>query len=652
MRKVLFPLLLAAAALQAQSGGPARRGVINVEHYNLDAEVDPRGQTLKATAEVRFVTVEDRVSEVTFELNDALRVSQVQNEKGDTLSYNKGPKENQLTVAFREMLAKGRTAALTIKYDGRLAGEEESPVYGIRFAAIRPTHTFLMYPARWFPVNDYTTDRYTMTLRAVVPAGFTALANGMDSKAAAGDKTAFTFEAKSSGFPGNLALVQGDGQKVTSQGVNSTFYLRDTKAQAQVYGEEAGKILSFYTSLYGLPQSSNLTFVETEKGAPAGFSTPGLIFLSPSSISSGLNVRLLANQLAKQWWGNLVSTTSRNNLWITNGMARFAESQYIEQASGPGAAEAELKEIYVDALTADQVPLAQSGRFEDYSPEFVAATSAKGAAVYNMLRAVLGDKQFPAFQKELATAFAGRSVGTPDVRQVAEKVSGQSLDYFFIQWIESSGAPEFKLEYTVFRTARGFRIVGKVKNDLDTFRMPVDIRIETEGNPEFKTIEVVGSSSEFTVDTFGKPKAVTLDYNNRLVRFSDPIRVNVAIRKGEQLAEVGELEEAMKEYQKALDVNRGSSIAHYRVADALFLRGNYQAAANAYREALNGDLEPKWTEVWSRINLGKIFDITGQRERAVNEYNLAIRTKDNTQGAQEEAAQYLQNPYKRASRAE
>ena len=66
----------------------------------------------------------------------------------------------------------------------------------------------------------------------------------------------------------------------------------------------------------------------------------------------------------------------------------------------------------------------------------------------------------------------------------------------------------------------------------------------------------------------------------------------------------------------------------------------------------NGDLEPKWTEVWAHINLGRIYDISGQRDRAVNEYNLAIRTKDNTQGAQEEAAKYLKAPYERQKRAE
>jgi tetratricopeptide (TPR) repeat protein len=108
-----------------------------------------------------------------------------------------------------------------------------------------------------------------------------------------------------------------------------------------------------------------------------------------------------------------------------------------------------------------------------------------------------------------------------------------------------------------------------------------------------------------------------------------------------------ELAEALKEFQKAVDSNKNSSLAHYRIAEVFFLQRNYQAAANEYRESLNGDGEPKWTEVWSHIQLGKIFDLTGQRERAVNEYRQAVQTNDNTQGAIEEARRYLQNPYTR-----
>ncbi len=125
------------------------------------------------------------------------------------------------------------------------------------------------------------------------------------------------------------------------------------------------------------------------------------------------------------------------------------------------------------------------------------------------------------------------------------------------------------------------------------------------------------------------------------------MRVAVAIKRGEQFAEIGEFGDALKEYQKAIEVNRSSSLAHYRVAEVFFLQNNYQSAANEYRQVLDGDNDPKWTEVWAHIKLGNIFDIAGQRDRAVNEYNQAVRTRDDTQGAQEEAAKYLKQPYER-----
>jgi len=177
-----------------------------------------------------------------------------------------------------------------------------------------------------------------------------------------------------------------------------------------------------------------------------------------------------------------------------------------------------------------------------------------------------------------------------------------------------------------------------------------EVHIETEGNPEDKRVEVMGTSSEFSVDTFGKPKKVSIDPGNKVLRMNPQTRVEVAIRRGEQFAQIGELADAIKEYQKALDTQRNSSMAHYRVGEVFFLQHSYQSAANEFREALNGDLQPKWVEVWVHIYLGKIFDISGQRDRAVNEYTQAQRTRDNTQGAQEEAAKYLRTPYAETSR--
>ena len=117
--------------------------------------------------------------------------------------------------------------------------------------------------------------------------------------------------------------------------------------------------------------------------------------------------------------------------------------------------------------------------------------------------------------------------------------------------------------------------------------------------------------------------------------------------RGEQFVEISEFLDAIKEYEKALAVKRNSSLALYRVGEVYFLQNNLQEAANKFREAIAGDLQPMWVEVWAHLYLGKIFDITGSRDRAVNEYRQAARTRDNTQGALEEAEKYLATPYER-----
>ncbi len=132
-----------------------------------------------------------------------------------------------------------------------------------------------------------------------------------------------------------------------------------------------------------------------------------------------------------------------------------------------------------------------------------------------------------------------------------------------------------------------------------------------------------------------------------MLKNSPDLRVRVAIRRGQELTAQGNLAEALAEFNKALEVSRNSSLAHYRIAEVFYLQRNYQSAANEYRESLNGDGEPRWTEVWAHLGLGKIFDITGQRDRAVNEYRQAIQTSDNTQGAMDEARKYLSTPFER-----
>jgi tetratricopeptide (TPR) repeat protein len=230
-----------------------------------------------------------------------------------------------------------------------------------------------------------------------------------------------------------------------------------------------------------------------------------------------------------------------------------------------------------------------------------------------------------------------------------------NLQPFFVQWLNSTGIPELKLEYTIYRTKNGFQISGKVKQDLETFHMPIEVKVDTEGNPERKTIEVVGTKSTFTIDTFGRPKpnGITLDPNNTIVKSNTNLRVRAAVARGEELAELGRYYDAVGQYQRALEIEKNNALAHFRMGEAFFYQKNYQAAASAFREATLGNLglRDRWVETWAHIYLGKIFDISGSRERAVNEYSKAKQTGDDTGGAQAEVERLLAHPYQEPSSA-
>ena len=99
--------------------------------------------------------------------------------------------------------------------------------------------------------------------------------------------------------------------------------------------------------------------------------------------------------------------------------------------------------------------------------------------------------------------------------------------------------------------------------------------------------------------------------------------------------------DAIPKYREELKRDPQNSLAHFLLAELFFDQQNFQAAANEFRSALNGDPHPKWIDAWAHIELGEIFDTTGQRNRAANEYRQAVETKNDTEGAQAIAAQLL-----------
>ena len=642
---LLLPLAGVAAPIRPQSQATG---------YVITADLDPATNKLTATAAVTITALED-LTQITLELNNGLQITKLVDASQHPLTPERLTTNSTVRIPLLSTLAKGASTTLTFDYSGTLTGSDTSPVEGIKLAAVNDPITILLYAGRWFPLATpgLFTDRFTAEIHVRVPSDYRVIGSTTTEstpKSLSGNRTEYSFNWSKPGFPGTI-IAGKFLPPIAAPGIPNVhiFVTAPHKAAAEAYAATAAEQFEYFSSIFGQPETGRLNIVELPDDAVSAAWAPGLVAIAGRRIGDKTSYRLLANTIAHQWWGSEVSPATLNDAWITNGMSRYSELMYVEETSGHTSFETAIGDISAGALAYDTEPLTTLGRLDPFSPQFQSMTLEKGAMVFHMLRWQLGDDAFKKFLRGLLSQYTDKGIRSSNVETVAESQSGTQLQAFFAQWIDGTGAPQFTNKFTVYRLGnnKGFRTVGSIDQDLDLFRMPVALRIETDGKTEVRRVDVSGTESQYTIETFGRPRKINIDPDGWVLKSTPDLAVRVAVLRGQQQASQGDLTAALVEYQKALDINKNSSLATYRIGEIFFTQRNYQSAANSFRDALRGDGDPKWVEVWSHIELGRIFDVTGQRDRAVNEYRLAVQTNDNTQGAVNEARALMQKPYQR-----
>jgi aminopeptidase N len=664
-------LLLAFGATPSRAADKTR---LRVDDYQIEAELTPHQHQISARAKVKFTALQE-LSVAVFELHNNLRVTRVLDDKNQPLPAERVTQDSTIRVPLPAGLAKDASTTLTFEYEGQLETADDSPVPGLKLAYVGDDTSYLFYAGRWFPVSGYGLNRFTSTISITVPAHLLVIGSGKSTVAdnppskkpntnGLPTKT-FTFVSAKPSFPGTIVAGIFQEHKSNEAGMDlHVFFKPGHQALAPEYTTTAVQEFTYFVTLYGTPLSQKLNVVELPGDTVPYAWAPEIAGLASPSITEKTNYRLLANAIAHQWWGVSVSPATKDDWWLTDGFSRYSEAMYVENAAGAAGLEEAVKDMSVGALAYDTVPLSSASKLDPFSTEFQSLVTDKGAMILHMLRWVLGEDKYLKTMREFAETNGGKSASLDDFRTIAEKYHGEQLTWFFSQWLDSTGAPEFKVKYSVYRLGGtqsksskgeklpGFRVTGEISQDLDLFRMPVDLRIDTDGKTEDKNLEVVGTSSPFTVETFGRPRRIAVDPDHHVLTNSSDVKLRSSILRGMALQQQGDLSGALAEFNKALDLNKNSSLAHYRIAEIFFLQRNYQSSANSYRASINGNGEPRWTEVWSHIQLGKIFDVTGQRERAINEYRQAIQTNDDTFAALEEARKYLAKAFERPKNKE
>lgn len=641
--------LLLVAQLAGQD-----KNTIDVTAYVVSVQVDIENHALKGQSQMTF-RVKENTTVVPVEINNFLSVQQISDQNGKAYPIRFDDLDNnKLLITSATPWPGGSEQTLKFQFEGVLEkqrisfGESAKPAA----AFIDDDEAFLMSAGKWFPVHRFPLDEASMDVSVAVPLGFSVVSSGklagVDTK---GNQEIFRWV--SSGPIDRVSVAVGRfGEKSESEGpIQLRTYLNEEyRSKETELLEQSKKILRFYNTALGPYRREWLALVQLDSAAVDERANAGLVFVTEKMLKSrNLDVTDLARRIAYQWWGFDVHFARSRDAWLSDGFAYYSAALYLKTVD-EDLYRTEMARLATLALKYEKkAPIAQGLQIGYATPEYESIVAGKGAWVLQMLRALVGDEVFATSLRQFATNFSGKAATTEDFAATVRAAGyTKDLDWFFAQWIDSIGIPEMQVDYTVYKLKTGlFKVSGKITQPLDLFRMPLDVRVETKGKQEDKTVNLVGKTTSFTLTTETKPVKIIVDPDGKILKDSDDMKIAVQIALGKELFDAGSYVESIREYEKAIRIDPRSSLAHFRLGEVFFEQSNTSSAANSFRDALNGDLKPKWTETWSYIYLGKIFDILGQRQRALAEYQKALNTKDDTLGAQAEAEKWVQTPFKK-----
>ncbi len=540
----LVPLLAAAASLAHLSGEAPRRFErsrdYDVEHYRIELRFDEKAHSFQGQTVITLWPLRDGFD--TCELDaETFTVTAVKDQQG-SLRFQQKP--GKLLVWLRRPHHYREKLAFAVDYDARNVnvdpekyGMAKGYDLGLGFKDETPEHPRLIntlsFPEgarHWFPSNDQPSDKATAEIVATVKQGDQAIANGrLASVTRSGADSRFTWVQDQPLSTYLFALVAGPYVKVSdtngSLPVNYWVYPKDVKDAKRSFGKTR-EIIRFFESEFGVAypwaKYDQITIPRFGGGAESTSATvigDGTIH-DEKSDKDFPSHWLVAHEAAHQWWGDLITMRDWSETWLNESFATYGEYLYSKHSLGEdeGALNMLLKrnQYLEEARTKFRRPIVFD-RWEVPNDNFNRHTYQKGAAVLHMLRWVMGDKDYQRAMSHFLKKHAYQAVDTHDLRKAIRESSGQSLDWFFEQWLYQEGHPVFDVRWE-WRSAEGRVRLTVAQKQLPLFETPVDVGVTTAAGKKIERLRI-GKTSEqvFDIQCDGKPLLVHFDEGNHLL---------------------------------------------------------------------------------------------------------------------------------------
>jgi aminopeptidase N len=284
------------------------------------------------------------------------------------------------------------------------------------------------------------------------------------------------------------------------------------------YVDETADMIEVFADRYG-----EYPFIQ-EKYGHAEFQWGGAMEHQTCTSMGFWGSGVISHELAHQWYGDMITCKDWHHIWLNEGFATYSEAVYVEAKSGKAAYDAQIAGEMSYAKSAVGTIWVQN--IESEWEIFNGARSyAKGACVLHMLRGVVGDS---AFFDIMRTYSAHPSVSygvatTEDFQSIAESVYGQSLNYFFQQWIYGEKYPVYSVSWSktplvgdLYRI--DLNITQAVNPNPSFFTMPVQIKVNFASGDTVVTLFNNTQNQNFQFDVVGNPSSITFDPGNWILK--------------------------------------------------------------------------------------------------------------------------------------
>ena len=520
---------------------PYLRQPIDVEHYRFALTLSDSSDRIVGDAQIRLRLLAAGVTQIVFDLAD-MRVARsgrgmhvgAVSVDGQALTFRHA--DDRLVIQLPIARANGTVLTIDVRYDG-------IPADGLH---IGPTphgdRAFFSdnWPDKghhWLPMIDHIADKATMEMNVLAPAHYQVISNGLRMEStdttAGMRRTIWRESVPIAPWLYALGVTNFAVQHVGDYAgipIESWVFAPDRDAGFHDYAVPVKDALAFYSEWIGPFSYEKLTNVQSNS-VSGGMEAASAIFYSAGSVAGNRPVRwrnVIIHEIAHQWFGDAVTESDWNEVWLSEGFATYFTLLYIEHAYGRDEFVAGLRTsrkavIDFDTKTPDYHVI--HANLTDMAQVTTRMIYEKGAWTLHMLRAEMGDDRFWAGIRDYYALHRNGNATTTDFRQAMERASGKDLTAFFNQWLYRGGIPRLQGTWSWDATAKQVIVELRQTQPGAPFVLPIDVAISAvDGTSRAERITLSGSSTRITFASATNPATVELDPNVRTLMDAQFVR--------------------------------------------------------------------------------------------------------------------------------